>query len=221
MNSYLLKYSSENGVKKFIFPSCTVMYQSSNQLVEECHFDANEVLFPSYFGVGNTKLYIEKMCEFFSRVSDLSTIVLRHSNVYGFHDKYDLDKSHFLGATIRKIIDAKNEETIIVWGDGKTGRDIIFVEDMVSAVISAMELKNKHEIFNVGTGIVWTVNEIVKMLIDISGKKLTVDHDLSKPSINTSLALNSNKFSKATGWKPIISTQKGLELSYNWARKNL
>ena len=55
---------------------------------------------PQYFGAGWTKVYIEKMCEFYSRIGDTKYTVMRHSNVFGPHDKFDLEKSHVFGATI-------------------------------------------------------------------------------------------------------------------------
>ena len=43
-----------------------------------------------YFGVGNTKLYIENMCKFYSRISKTNFTIIRHSNIYSKYDKYDL-----------------------------------------------------------------------------------------------------------------------------------
>ena len=65
MNSYLLRESFEAKVKHFIFPSCTVMLQSKEQQTED-DFDPRLEINKNYFGVGNTKLYLEKMCQFYS-----------------------------------------------------------------------------------------------------------------------------------------------------------
>lgn len=221
MNSYLLKYATENGAKKFVFPSCTVMYQSSETPLKEIDFDPREKLFHSYFGVGNTKLYIEKMCQFFSSVSDMSSVILRHSNVYGPFDKFDLEKSHFLGATVRKVIDAKPQGDIVVWGDGKTARDLLYIDDMVSAVEKSIYLEVASDIFNVGYGEAFEVNDVVKKLIEISNKNLSILHDTSQPSISTRLAINSEKFSNAVDWKILTSLEEGLRKTYDWAMDNI
>ena len=102
MNSLLLRECYEQSIEHFVFPSCTVMYQPSSCALAECDFNGNEELFPTYFGVGNTKVYIEKMCEFFSRLKRTKHTVMRHSNMYGPYDKYDLERSHMFGATITK-----------------------------------------------------------------------------------------------------------------------
>ena len=104
MNSYLLRSSFENKIKHFIFFSCTVMYQSSNKSLKETDFDPRKELYSNYFGVGNTKLYVEKMCEFYSKISSTKFTCIRHSNVFGPFDKFDLNKSHFLGASITKVM---------------------------------------------------------------------------------------------------------------------
>src|SRR3989338_8263269 len=70
MNSYLFRCAFEHNVKHVLFFSCTVMYHSSETALQESDFDANKDLHPRYFGVGNTKLYIEKMCDFFSRIGE-------------------------------------------------------------------------------------------------------------------------------------------------------
>ena len=132
INSYLLRECFESKVRHFIFPSCTVML-SSTENQKEFDWDPNNQIFGNYFGVGNTKIYIEKMCEFYSSLG-LKTTALRHSNVYGKYDKFDLLKSHVLGATIRKVINAKENEVLEVWGSGKAKRDFIFVDDLVDIV---------------------------------------------------------------------------------------
>ena len=82
MNSYLLKYASENGVKKFVFPSCTVMYQSSETPLKETDFNPSEELFHNYFGVGNTKLYVEKIRNIINEFSNFYLIMEKLEEKY-------------------------------------------------------------------------------------------------------------------------------------------
>ena len=62
MNSHILKSCFKNSIKHLIFFSCTTMYHSSKKPLREEDFDANKKLEKKYFGVANTKVYIEKMC---------------------------------------------------------------------------------------------------------------------------------------------------------------
>ena len=88
---------------------------------------------PNYFGIGWTKLYIEKMCEFFSRLGVTKHTVIRHTNVFGPHDKFDLERSHVFGATVTKAM-TSTTGAITVWGTGEEARDLIYVDDLVRFV---------------------------------------------------------------------------------------
>ena len=120
MNSLILRSGFEKKISKLIFFSCTVMYQSSNKKLKETDFDANSDIHDNYFGVGWTKVYIEKMCQFYSKLGSTKYTVIRHSNIYGEHDKYDLKKSHVFGASITKVMNAPgigNKDGFIVVAD--------------------------------------------------------------------------------------------------------
>ena len=65
------------------------------------------------------------MCQFYSTLG-MKTTVIRHSNVFGPHDKFDLERSHVLGATIRKVIDANEGDDINVWGSGRARERFYF-----------------------------------------------------------------------------------------------
>ena len=89
MNSVLLRESFECGVEHFIFPSCTVMYQKSNEALKESDYNPSDEILPFYYGAGHTKVYLENMCRFYARLVKTKHSVLRHSNIYGPYDKFD------------------------------------------------------------------------------------------------------------------------------------
>ena len=93
MNSLLFRAAHEKKVGHIIFFSCTVMYPSSDRPLGEADFNANAPLHPRYFGVGWTKIYVEKMCEFYASLGVTRFTAIRHSNIYGPHDKFDLERS--------------------------------------------------------------------------------------------------------------------------------
>src|SRR5258705_4838425 len=100
MNSLLFRACFEKNVKHVVFFSCTTMYPNQKQPVKEEDF--NHKIIDNYFGVGWTKVYIEKMCEFYSKLGNTKYTAIRHSNIYGPYDKYDLERSHFFGASMTK-----------------------------------------------------------------------------------------------------------------------
>lgn len=222
MNSLVFRATHENKVSHVIFFSCTTMYRSSDQPLTEEDFNEADEMVPAYFGVGWTKVYIEKMCEFYSRISDTKYSVLRHSNVYGKYDKFDLERSHVFGATITKVLDTPEGGTITVWGEGKEERDLLYIDDLVDFVNLAIEKqKNKFELYNVGYGSSISIADLVKKIIHISGKNLSIQYDKTKPNINTKLCLCSDKAKRSLGWVPKVSLDEGIRLTMDWRKEKL
>ena len=221
MNSLILRECYEQKIKHIVFPSCTVMYQPADYAQKESDWNAQDEIFPTYFGVGNTKVYIEKMCEFFAGLGRTKHTVMRHSNMYGPHDKYDLEKSHVFGATITKVMGNK-DGILNVWGTGEGGRDLLHVDDLINFVDLAInKQENNYELFNVGLGEVTKIIDLVKKIIKHSGKSLEIKHDLSKPTIPTSLFLDCSKAKKTLGWEPIIGIDSGIVKTIEWYKKNI
>jgi len=222
MNSLILQACYDTDVDHFLFLSCGVMYNPDRTPVKEADHFLDERMPENYFGVGWTKVYIEKMCEFFASLNRTKHTCIRHSNTYGPYDKYDLEKSHMFGATIAKVMNAKNNDEIIVWGDGSTERDLIYVDDVVEFIHLAIKYQNsKYDLFNVGLGKSYSVNEIVQKIINYSGKHLTAKNDITKPTINTKLALNSAKAEMRFGWKPSHSIDEGIQKTIRWYKDNV
>lgn len=219
MNSLILKSCFDHKVKHLVFFSCTVMYPSQKKAVKEEDF--NYQITDKYFGVGWTKVYLEKMCEFYSKIGNTKYTAIRHSNIYGPYDKYDLDKSHFFGATITKVL-TKNNGKIVVWGNGSEKRDLLYVSDLVDFIeIILKKQKEPFELVNLGLGKAFSVKDVIKKIIEISGKKLKLEFDTSKPTIKFNLAVNIDKALKKYNWKPKISLEDGIRKTISWYEKNI
>ena len=220
MNSLLLREAFEKRIEHFVFPSCTIMYQKSDTALKETDFNPNDELFPFYYGAGHTKVYLEKMCKFYADFGRTKHTVIRHSNMYGPYDKYDLEKSHVTGATITKVMNAENGK-VNVWGTGEEARDLLYIEDLVSFVQSAIDnQKENYELFNVGIGKKIKIKDLVKKVIECSGKDLEMVHDLSKPTIPTSLFLDCSYAKSKLGWEPKHSLEDGLVKTLDWYKEN-
>lgn len=222
MNSLILQACYDHHVKHFLFLSCGVMYNPDRSPVTEKDFSLDEPMHKNYFGVGWTKVYIEKMCEFFSRLGRTKHTAIRHSNTYGPFDKYDLEKSHMFGATITKVMKAQDGEEIVVWGDGSTERDLLYVSDVVDFIEKAILGQEKpFELYNVGYGQSFSVKQIVEKIIQHSGKNIKIKHDLTKPTITTKLALNSDKARNELGWVRQIDIDDGIKKTIAWYKEHM
>jgi GDP-L-fucose synthase len=217
MNSYILRSIFENNVSHFIFLSCSVMYPPKKYKQSEKEGNIPNKILDKYFGVGNTKLYIENMCKFFSKISNTKFTVIRHSNIYGQFDKYDLENSHFFGASITKVLQAN--KFIEVWGDGEEKRDLLHVSDLMNFIqLILHKQKSNFEIYNVAYSKTYKIREIIKKIIFYSKKKLKINYNASKPSIKISTSLNISK-AKKIGWQPKISLDRGIKITLK-ERKN-
>ncbi len=222
MNSLIFRSAYEHKVSHVVFFSCSVMYQSSDVPVKETDFNASQEIYPNYFGVGWTKVYIEKMCEFYSRIGNTRYTVIRHSNIYGPHDKFDLEKSHVFGATMTKVMTAENDGKIVVWGAGEEERDLLYISDLVNFVELVIDKEeSKFALYNVGYGSSTSVGELVNRIIASSGKDLRIEYDLSKPNIKTKLCLDATKAKNSLGWSPKISLDEGIRKTMDWYKANV
>ena len=219
MNSLLMRAAFEENVERFVFFSCTVMYAVQQRPVREEDFA--HAITDRYYGVGWTKVYVEKMCEFYSRLGRTKFTAIRHSNIYGPHDKYDLERSHVFGATVAKVMTSKDGR-VVVWGKGTEKRDLLYVDDLVDFTAAALKKqKTPFELVNVGSGRAVSVAELVKLIIKRSGRKLTIAYDRSKPSIPFRLAVDSRKARARFGWRPKVSLEKGVDRSLAWYKKHV
>ena len=194
------------------------MYPSSKKSTKETDF--NGKIIDKYKGAGETKVYLEKIAKFYSMLSETKYTIIRHSNIYGPHDKYDLDRSHVFGATITKVLTAKKK--IEVWGTGNEIRDFLYADDLVNFIkIAINKQKTQYEIFNCGSGIPIKVKDLVKKIIKISKKDINIQFNKTKPTIPFNMYLNIKKSEKEIGWKPKIDIDTGIKKTIRWWNKNI
>ena len=219
MNSLITRSAYDHRVKHIIIFSCTVMYRSSDKPLKEKDFNPNKEMYSKYFGAGWMKVFVEKMSEFYSRLGLNKYTLIRHSNIYGPHDKFDLDKSHVFGATLTKVLKNK-KKYISVWGDGSEKRDLLYIDDLIRFVELAIKRQTKKfEIYNVGYGRAITISDLVKKIIKISNKNLKIKYDRKKPTLKTKVSLNCNLAKKDLGWYPKIAINEGIKKTIEWYNK--
>ena len=130
-------------------------------------------------------------------------------------DKFDLKKGLVFAATVVKV--DKEEEVISVWGSGEEERDLLYVSDLVECINCVLDKQDSYyELINVGTGKSHSITNLVKNIISLSGKNLTIKYDETKPSIKTKLAVNITKAKKLFGWSPRVSLNEGILKTLEW-----
>jgi nucleoside-diphosphate-sugar epimerase len=204
MNSLIFREAYESDVSHVIFPSCTVMYDQYDEFEEDFYgiIDEDDV----YFGGGTTKVYLENMCKFYSKLGDTKYTALRQTNIIGKYDKTDIEKAHFFSTMIQKVKQA--EDKIEVWGDGKEQKDLLSVVDLAHLIESILEKQETNfDLLNVATGNTKSVTEIVEAIISVSGKELEIVYNTSKPSRENKLRLDVSSAKNRYGWKSYLTLE--------------
>ncbi|MCR3907023.1 MAG: NAD-dependent epimerase/dehydratase family protein [Tenericutes bacterium] len=217
INAQMLEASRKNGVERFLFTSSACAYPTYKQtdpnvtgLKEEDAYPAD----PDNF-YGWEKLYTEKMCEAYQRDYGMDIRVLRYHNIYGPEGTYKGGREKAPAALCRKVAEASNPGSLNIWGDGKQTRSFCYIDDCVRGTISLMELDYDKPI-NIGSERLVTINELAKMIIEISGKDITLEHDLSAPQGVRGRNADISLARKVLGWKPEVSLEEGLAKTYRW-----
>jgi nucleoside-diphosphate-sugar epimerase len=196
------------------------MYPSGPVPLKETAFKADTDIDPNYFGAGWTKVYLEKMAEFFAGIGPTRYTVIRHSNIYGPYDKFDLERSHVFGATVNKILNCK-EGAITLWGDGSEERDLLYITDLVDFVRLAIKKQNDPFcLVNIGYGSSISITSLATKIIEVAKKDIRITYDKSKPSIKTKLALDCTKAKHLFGWQPKVPLIKGIQKTIDWYKSN-
>ena len=150
----------------------------------------------------------------------LKTINLIPTNLYGPNDNFDSQSSHVVPGLINKFYQAQenNDVECIVWGSGKPTRELLFVDDLVSALEVIIESNPKEEIINVGSGSEISIKDLANKISLIAGYKGKVVFDTTKPDGVLKKTLDSSLIS-SLNWSPKVDLDDGLKRTYEWYRE--
>lgn len=214
INSAYLK-----GIKDLIFLGSSCVYPKfSKQPIKE-----NELL-SGYLEFTNEPYAIAKiagikMCENYSQQYNLNYKSLMPCNSFGENDNYDELSSHFLPALIKKIAVAKKykKKEILLWGNGKALREVIYSKEIANACIYFLFKKTKEKTINIGSGYEKSILNYTKLLMKAANHICKINYH-NKELTGTPRKILNSKLAKKYGWKlqnntkfKIIETYKDFE----------
>ena len=209
-----LQASVAHGVSKYVFLSSGgTVYGSKDMGRPHREIDPTDPIC-SY---GIVKLSIEKYIHMFNALYGLPYSIVRLSNPYG--PEYSVEKPqgvihHFISRIIKN-------QTISVWGDGSVERDFIYIDDTVSALNKAVHHESSRSLLNIGSGTLTSVNKVLDILNNVSGKICSVIYEPSRACDLQKSVLNIDKAKTQLSWHPTISIDEGIEMTYLDALKRL
>jgi CDP-paratose 2-epimerase len=155
----------------------------------------------------------------YARTFGLPAVVFRMSCIYGPHQFGTEDQgwvAHFL-------IQAMNRRPITLYGDGKQVRDILFVEDLIDALLLARQQIRTltGQVFNLGGGPANTTSliELLDRIGEIEHQQPHISWGNWRPGDQRYYVSNFSKFQSATGWGPKVGTREGVERLHSWLRE--
>ncbi|HAQ2946358.1 TPA: NAD-dependent epimerase/dehydratase family protein [Enterococcus faecium] len=113
------------------------------------------------------------------------------------------------------------EEPFNVWGSGEQGRAFIHVNDIVNALVLALDKGWGHGHIQIGPSHCTSIKEIAYKIIEISGKDIKPFFDTSKPEGDKARCADYSKAKEILDWEPTVSLEEGLRESYNWIEKQI
>jgi nucleoside-diphosphate-sugar epimerase len=224
INTNLLRACLINKVKKYFFSSSACVYNTDKQkniFIEGLKESDAYPAMPED-GYGWEKLFSERMCRHFYEDYGLETRVARYHNVYGPMGTFDGGREKAPAALCRKLIFAKNsgEKKIDVWGDGEQTRSFMFIDDCIKGTVKIFE-SDCHEVLNIGSEEQVSINQMIKIIEEISGFEVKKNYQLDKPKGVRGRSSNNDFVRKKLGWDSEISLKSGLEITYQWIENEM
>ena len=121
---------------------------------------------------------------------------------------------------MRKAINYPNEK-MSVWGSGEQGRAFIHVNDIVEALVLALEKGWGQGYIQIGPSHCTSIKEIAEKIVEISGKDMVPEYDRTKPEGDKARCADYSKAKRVLGWEPTVSLEDGLKESYEWIEKQI
>jgi UDP-glucose 4-epimerase len=167
---------------------------------------------------GITKLTLESYASLYAVTHGLKFVCVRPANAYGI-GQHPFSGQGFVSTAIASAL---NGIPIKVFGDQGTIRDYIYVSDLASGIVNALEYGHDSEIYNIGTGIgtsnIGVIESFNSLFIAI-GHEVFVEN-IPPRSFDVKVnILDSKKIMEHTGWAPKISFSDGLSYTFQWLRK--
>jgi len=231
-----------HGVTKLLFLGSTCIYPKNapQPMPEDCLLtDTLEYTNEPY---AIAKIAGIKMCESYNLQYGTNFISVMPTNLYGPNDNFDLEKSHVLPALLRKMHEAKlnNTPKVEIWGSGKPRREFLYSEDMADAcvfILESRDFKDTYEIqdatndsctpnsvktqeirnthINIGTGVDISIKELALTIKKIVGYKGELYFNDTKPD-GTMIKLTDPSKLHALGWKHTVELEEGIQRVYKW-----
>jgi len=199
--------------RRFVFAASSAAYGETPTMPKVESMQAHPV---SPYGV--TKYVGELYAQVFGRVYGLENACLRYFNVFG--PRQD-PTSQYSGVLSRFMLAVIEGQPPVVYGDGEQSRDFTYVENVVDETLRACEAPGASGfVFNGGTGARITLNQVLKLLEQITGKTVKPKYDAPRNGDIRDSQADVSLARKILGYEPRVLFEEGLKRTWDWYQRN-
>ena len=215
MEANIIHQAYVHGVKKLMFFGSSCIYPKlAPQPLKEDYLLTGELEYTNE-PYAIAKIAGIKLCESYRDQYGCNFISVMPTNLYGYGDNYHPNHSHVLPALIRRVHEAKENNTpfIEAWGTGTPLREFLFVDDLADACYLLMQEYNEKQFVNVGCGEDISIKDLIHIVCEVIGYHGEVKFDSSKPDGTPRKLMDASKL-RNMGWQPKIALKEGIHLAY-------
>jgi nucleoside-diphosphate-sugar epimerase len=200
----MLEICRQTGTKKFIVASTSSIYGAEPPYPTPESASSSEPLQP----YAASKKGAEAMCHAYHHLYDIDISVVRYFTVYGPAGRPDL-------ALFRFVQWVSEGLPVRVNGNGEQSRGFTYIDDIARGTIRALKPVG-HEIINLGGHEVITINNLIKLIEDVIGKKADVQYGPPNPADMFTNWADVSKAGELLGWEPQFDMRSGIERLVEW-----
>ena len=200
----LLEICRQTGTKKFVVASTSSIYGSNPPYPTPESASSSEPLQP----YAASKKGAEAMCHAYHHLYGIDISVVRYFTVYGPAGRPDL-------ALFRFVQWISEGRPVRVNGTGEQSRGFTYIDDIARGTILALKPLG-YEVINLGGHEVITINDLIKLIEDVVGKKATVDYGPPNPADMFTNWADVSKAGELLGWEPQFNMRAGVEKLVEW-----
>jgi len=210
--------SLKNSTTKIFFSSSACIYPEKNQLDETNPNCAEDSAFPANpdSEYGWEKLFSERLYLSYARNYGLDVRIARFHNIFGPEGVFAGGKEKAPAAICRKVAEAADGDHVEVWGTGNQTRSFLYIEECLEGISRLMQSEVREPI-NIGSAEMISINDLTKMVIDISGKNLFI-RNIDGPTGVNGRCSDNRLIANLLNWQPDYPLQKGMVNLYNWVK---
>lgn len=204
---HLLEAMRERGLMKLVHASSSSVYGGQ----EKVPFSESDNVSRPWSPYAATKLANEAMLFTWKHLYGIESHALRFFTVYGPGQRPDLAIMKFI-----RLLDA--DKPLPFYGDGTTGRDYTFIDDIVQGVLASIDRVSGCEIINLGGDEPVTLTEMVHTIEKVMGKQAKLDRKPVQPGDVPRTMADISKARKLLAYNPHTSFAEGVAKQYEWYR---